>query len=74
MPAAREHRSSHFKTLQQFQLEYAPVTVTQYESSRTGMRCVVVDQKGPKVNGYFAIPRGWCVVKASENVIKTEVF
>jgi Zn-dependent M16 (insulinase) family peptidase len=55
MPAAREQRSSHFKTIQQFQLEYAPVTVTQYESSRTGMRCVVVDQKGPKVNGYFAL-------------------
>lgn len=55
MPAAKEQLSSHFKTVQQFQLEYAPVTVTQYESSRTGMRCVVVDQKGPKVNGYFAL-------------------
>ena len=55
MPAAREQRSSHFKVIQQFQLEYAPVTVTQYESTRTGMRCVVVDQKGPKVNGYFAL-------------------
>lgn len=55
MPAAKEQHSSHFKTIQNFQLEYAPVNVTQYESTRTGMRCVVVDQKGPKVNGYFAL-------------------
>ncbi|KAM0721705.1 hypothetical protein Q7P37_002630 [Cladosporium fusiforme] len=55
MPAAKEQQSSHFKTVQNFQLEYAPVNVTQYESTRTGMRCVVVDQKGPKVNGYFAL-------------------
>lgn len=55
MPAAKEPHSSHFKTIQQFQLDYAPIDVTQYESTRTGMRCVVVDQKGPKVNGYFAL-------------------
>ncbi|KAL1588263.1 hypothetical protein WHR41_02773 [Cladosporium halotolerans] len=55
MPAAKEPQSPHFKTIQKFQLEYAPVTVTQYESTRTGMRCVVVDQKGPKVSGYFAL-------------------
>lgn len=55
MPAAKEQKTSHFKVLQKFELEYAPVNVTQYESARTGMRCVVVDQKGPKVNGYFAL-------------------
>lgn len=56
MPAMKQRSSSHFRTLQKLQLEYAPtVKLTQYESSRTGMRAVVVDQKGPKVNGYFAL-------------------
>lgn len=48
-------RKTHFKTLQQFKTDYAPATLTQYESERTGMRVVVVDQKGPKVNGYFTL-------------------
>ena len=52
MPASKEQ---YFRTIQQIQLEYAPVTLTQYESTRTGMRVVVVDQEGPKVNGYFAL-------------------
>lgn len=55
MPAAVQHHQSHFKTLQKLHFDYAPVTLTQYESTRTGMRVVVVDQKGPKVNGYFAL-------------------
>lgn len=54
MPAAKS-RSPHFKRTAQFSLDYAPVTITQYESTRTGMRMAVVDQKGPKVNGYFAL-------------------
>lgn len=53
MPASQPQ--THFKTLQKLNLEYAPVTITQYESQRTGMRAVVVDQPGPKVNGYFAL-------------------
>lgn len=53
MPASRPQ--THFKTLQRLTLDYAPVTITQYESQRTGMRAVVVDQPGPKVNGYFAL-------------------
>jgi Zn-dependent M16 (insulinase) family peptidase len=48
-------QSSHFKTVQKLQLEYAPISITQYESMRTGMRVAVVDQKGPKVNGYFSL-------------------
>ena len=52
---ASKERTQHFKTIQKLNLDYAPVTVTQYESSRTGMRVVVVDQVGPKVNGYFAL-------------------
>lgn len=36
-------------------MDYAPATISQYVSKRTGMHCVVVDQKGPKVQGYFAL-------------------
>lgn len=53
MPASRPQ--THFETLQKLNLDYAPVTITQYESQRTGMRAVVVDQPGPKVNGYLAL-------------------
>ena len=45
----------HFKKIEKFNSDYAPATFTQYESTRTGMRVVVVDQKGPKVNGYFSL-------------------
>lgn len=41
--------------MQCFSTDYSPATVTQYESQRTGMRVVVVDQEGPKVNGYFTL-------------------
>ncbi|KAK3062089.1 hypothetical protein LTR53_019522, partial [Teratosphaeriaceae sp. CCFEE 6253] len=54
MPATQD-QTPHFKTVQTLKLEYAPITITQYESNRTGMRVAVVDQKGPKVNGYFAL-------------------
>lgn len=54
MPASKE-RAQYFRAIQTINLEYAPVTLVQYESSRTGMRVVVVDQVGPKVNGYFAL-------------------
>ncbi|MCJ1309186.1 hypothetical protein MMC25_002843 [Agyrium rufum] len=52
MPALN---TSHFKTLQRFKVDYAPATVTQYKSERTGMHVVTVDQSGPKVLGYFAL-------------------
>ncbi|KAJ5569842.1 uncharacterized protein N7459_009272 [Penicillium hispanicum] len=48
-------QSSHFKLLQQFKPDYSPSEFTEYESQRTGMRVVVIDQKGPKVNGYFVL-------------------
>lgn len=51
-PAAQE---SHFKLLQRFKPEYSPSEFTQYESGRTGMKVVVIDQKGPKVSGYFVL-------------------
>ncbi|KIN03849.1 hypothetical protein OIDMADRAFT_158735 [Oidiodendron maius Zn] len=46
---------THFRTIQRFKVDYAPTTISQYVSKRTGMHCVVVDQKGPKVQGYFAL-------------------
>ena len=54
MPAAQS-KKSFFKIIQNFQAEYAPAEFTQYESERTGMRVVVVDRQGPKVEGYFAL-------------------
>ncbi|KAJ5673820.1 hypothetical protein N7462_009259 [Penicillium macrosclerotiorum] len=48
-------QNSHFKLLQQFKPDYSPSEFTEYESQRTGMRVVVIDQKGPKVNGYFVL-------------------
>ncbi|KAJ5666085.1 uncharacterized protein N7477_008533 [Penicillium maclennaniae] len=51
-PSAQQ---SHFKLLQQFKPDYSPSEFTEYESQRTGMRVVVIDQPGPKVNGYFVL-------------------
>jgi Zn-dependent M16 (insulinase) family peptidase len=47
--------SSHFKLLQRFKPDYSPSEFVEYESQRTGMRVVVIGQKGPKVNGYFVL-------------------
>jgi Zn-dependent M16 (insulinase) family peptidase len=47
--------TTHFKTIQKFKAEYAPTNISQYVSERTGMHVVVVDQKGPKVQGYFTL-------------------
>ncbi|PNS17788.1 hypothetical protein CAC42_3183 [Sphaceloma murrayae] len=46
---------THFRLIQRFDLDYAPVGITQYESTRTGMRVVVASQQGPKVYGYFTL-------------------
>ena len=43
----------HFKKIQQFDSQYSPTTFTQYESTRSGMQIVVVDQEGPTVHGSF---------------------
>lgn len=45
---------THFKTTQKYNVQYSPHKITEYVSSRTGMRVVVVDQQGPKVQGFFA--------------------
>ncbi|CAO2648879.1 Nn.00g098280.m01.CDS01 [Neocucurbitaria sp. VM-36] len=48
-------QQSHFKKIQNFKADYADANFTQYESQRTGLRVVVVDRKGPKVYGNFAV-------------------
>ncbi|KAM0148866.1 hypothetical protein ACHAPG_009728 [Botrytis cinerea] len=48
-------QKTYFRTVQNFKTDYAPTNITQYVSERTGMNVVVVDQKGPQVNGYFAL-------------------
>ncbi|KAL9129924.1 MAG: hypothetical protein Q9217_001772 [Psora testacea] len=55
MSSAAEVSHPHFKRILRFNTEYSPTTITQYESTRTGMRIVVVDQEGPKINGYFTL-------------------
>lgn len=47
--------SPHFRTIQSFVPDYCPSRITQYESTKTGMRVVVVDQEGPKLYGFFAL-------------------
>jgi Zn-dependent M16 (insulinase) family peptidase len=54
MPASKI-QPPRFNTIQQLSLDYAPVKITQYESTRTGLRVAVVDKKGPKVEGEFAL-------------------
>ncbi|KAF7188172.1 hypothetical protein HII31_10457 [Pseudocercospora fuligena] len=54
MPASMK-QEPRFKTVQKFSIDYAPITITQYESTRTGMRIAVVDKQGPKVEGEFAL-------------------
>lgn len=48
-------KENNFKKTQQFKADYTEAEITQYESQRTGMNVVVVDRKGPKVYGYFAL-------------------
>ncbi|KAL9104088.1 MAG: hypothetical protein Q9163_000940 [Psora crenata] len=55
MPSTAEVSHPNFKRIQRFDTDYSHTTITQYESARTGMRLVVVDQDGPKVNGYFTL-------------------
>lgn len=53
MPA--ETRKSQFRKTLSFDTDYAPCTITQYVSQRSGMSVVVADRKGPKINGYFTL-------------------
>ncbi|KAM5449458.1 hypothetical protein MaudCBS49596_004939 [Microsporum audouinii] len=44
-----------FRRVQQFTPEYSTSVFTQYESTRTGMRVVTIDRKGPKIEGHFVL-------------------
>ena len=44
-----------FRRLQTIEPDYCPSKITQYESERTGLRIVVVDQQGPKLFGFFVL-------------------
>ncbi|TGZ84481.1 hypothetical protein EX30DRAFT_337006 [Ascodesmis nigricans] len=46
---------SNFRTVTSFKTDYSTSNVTKYESTRTGLTAVVVDRKGPKVHGFFAL-------------------
>jgi Zn-dependent M16 (insulinase) family peptidase len=46
---------TRFRKIQSFDTDYAPSTITQYESERSGMQVIVADRKGPKVYGYFTL-------------------
>ncbi|KAG6004384.1 hypothetical protein E4U21_001104 [Claviceps maximensis] len=48
-------RQSHFRKVQSFPTDYAPCTITQYVSERSGMQVIVADRQGPKINGYFTL-------------------
>jgi Zn-dependent M16 (insulinase) family peptidase len=48
-------RQSQFRKAQSFKTDYAPCTITQYVSERSGMQVVVADRQGPKINGYFTL-------------------
>ncbi|KJZ75005.1 hypothetical protein HIM_05491 [Hirsutella minnesotensis 3608] len=52
---ASGHPKSHFRKVQSFKTDYAPCTITQYVSERSGMQVVVADREGPKINGYFTL-------------------
>ncbi|EGD96692.1 zinc metalloprotease [Trichophyton tonsurans CBS 112818] len=49
-----ESRSS-FRIVNRFIPDYSASVFTQYESQRTGMRVVTIDQKGPRVQGHFVL-------------------
>ena len=55
LPWDKKMQPSHFKLLQRFKPDYSHSEFSQYESERTGLKVVVIDQKGPKVSGYFVL-------------------
>ncbi|OAA61734.1 zinc metalloprotease [Niveomyces insectorum RCEF 264] len=46
---------SRFRKVQSFETSYAPTTITQYVSERSGLHVVVANRPGPKINGYFTL-------------------
>ncbi|KAK4226228.1 Metalloenzyme, LuxS/M16 peptidase-like protein [Podospora fimiseda] len=50
-----EPQRARFRKVQGFSSDYAPTTITQYVSERSGMQVIVANRKGPKINGYFTL-------------------
>ena len=48
-------KTNHFRQIQSFKPDYAAVEIKQYESTRSGMRVVIVHKDGPKVEGTFIL-------------------
>lgn len=46
---------NYFRQIQAFEPDYASVAISQFESERTGMRVVVVQREGPKIEGKFIL-------------------
>ncbi|KAG8525481.1 uncharacterized protein KY384_009125 [Bacidia gigantensis] len=55
MGAEKGPPNVNFRQIEKFKTNYSPTQITLYESLRTGLRIVVADQEGPKVNGYFTL-------------------
>jgi len=55
MSQSLRKQRTHFNETQKFKTDYSPTTLTQYDSARTGMRVVVVDQEGPTIHGSFVL-------------------
>ncbi|KAG9235693.1 zinc metalloprotease [Amylocarpus encephaloides] len=53
-PKTRQ-KKTHFKNILTFNVDYAPVTISQHVSERTGMSVVIVDREGPLVDGLFVL-------------------
>jgi Zn-dependent M16 (insulinase) family peptidase len=47
--------NSHFRKIQVIKPDYAVAVITQYESTRTGLRVVAVDRQSPMMVGAFAL-------------------
>ncbi|KAH3664171.1 hypothetical protein OGAPHI_004885 [Ogataea philodendri] len=44
-----------FELVSSFEVDYAPVSVKKWKSSRTGLELCLIDQECPIVNGWFAV-------------------
>lgn len=47
--------SQNFAKVTNFSVDYAPASVSKWQSSRTGLQLVYINQPSPIVNGYFAL-------------------
>lgn len=50
----RTRDSTAFEKIQELEVAYTPQKITQYESTRSGLRVAIIDRQGPKVYGQLA--------------------